>query len=89
MARDQRKRNMDQPARSALAGLADALASVNFSMPTEKLDDEFTSDEAAAIMGKSPCVARRKLKALIEQGKASRRSVTLSGVSGYYYRLIG
>jgi hypothetical protein len=88
MARNERKRNVDQPARSALAGLADALASVSFSQPAEKQAGEFTVQEAAELEGKSPCIARRKLRALMEQGRATRRAVTLNGVSGYYYRLL-
>ena len=68
--------------------LAEALASVSFSAPPKKEPDEFTAEEAAALEGKSPCIARRKLRALMEQGKATRRRVTLNGVSGYYYRLV-
>ena len=87
MARNERKRNVDQPARSALAGLAEALASVAFVGPSKKEPGEFTVEEAAAIDGQSPCTARRKLRALMAQGRATRRAVTLNGVSGYYYRL--
>ena len=88
MARNQRERNMDQPARSALSGLAEALASVSFSRPAEKQPGEFTAEEAAADCGQSPCTVRRKLRVLVEQGKAKRRAVTLNGVSGHFYRLL-
>ena len=68
--------------------LAEALASVTFARPAEKQPDEFTVEEAAAMEGQSPCTVRRKLRALVDQGKATRRAVTLNGVSGYYYRLV-
>jgi predicted transcriptional regulator len=60
---------------------------VSFASPSKKELDEFTAEEAAAIDGQSTCTARRKLRELMKQGRATRRAVTLNGVSGYYYRL--
>lgn len=67
--------------------LSAALASVTFAKPIKKAADEFTVEEAASDCGQSPCTVRRKLRALVDQGKATRRAVTLNGVSGYFYRL--
>ena len=89
MARDKRERNMDQPARSALTGLAEALASVGLIEPVKREAGEFTVDEAAADCGKSPCTTRKRLRDLMAAGKVTRRHVTLNGVSGFYYRLKG
>ena len=80
---------MDQPTGSALAGLADALASVGLIEPVRREPGEFTVEEAAADCGKSGCTTRRKLAMLVEAGRATRRHVTLNGVSGFYYRLKG
>ena len=67
--------------------LAAALASVGLIEPTKREAGEFTVDEAAADCGKSRCTTRRKLAMLVEAGRATRRHVTLNGVSGFYYRL--
>ena len=78
---------MDQPTGSALAGLADALASVGLIEPVRREPGEFTVEEAAADCGKSGCTTRKRLAGLMAAGRVTRRHVTLNGVSGYYYRL--
>ena len=88
MARNERKRNMDQPARSALSGLAEALASVNFAAPTQKEPGEFTAEEAANETGLARYSALTNLKRLIKEGKASRRAAIVNGRAGFFYRLL-
>lgn len=68
--------------------LAESLAGVGFGAATLKQPDEFTAEEAAKVIGKSPCVARRRLRCLVDSGKATRRPVTLNGVAGFFYRLL-
>lgn len=89
MARDKRKRNMDQPARSALSGLGAALAAAGMTVAAARQPDEFSAEEAAIEFGKSSGTARKMLRALIAAGKASRRPCTLNGVGGFLYRLKG
>lgn len=89
MARDKRTRHMDQPARSALNGLAAALAAAGVPVAVPRQPDEFTADEAAELMGKSGCTARKALTRLIGEGKATRRPVTLNATAGFLYRLKG
>lgn len=57
MARNERKRNMDQPARRALDGLADAMASLA-APDSPREPGEFTAEEAGRDCGSSTCTAR-------------------------------
>lgn len=68
--------------------LAEALAGVGIAAATPKQPDEFTAEEAAKSIGKSPCTTRRRLSELVKEGKATRRPVTLNGVAGFFYRLL-
>jgi hypothetical protein len=78
---------MDQPARSALSGLAAALAAAGAPVAAPRQPDEFTAEEAALEMGKSLCVARKTLARLMTEGKATRRHATLNATAGFLYRL--
>ena len=79
---------MDQPARSALSGLAEALAKANFAAPTQKEPGEFTAEEAADASGVARYSALTNLKRLISDGKATRRAAIVNGRAGFFYRLL-
>lgn len=89
MARNKRERNMDKPTGSALNGLAAALAAAGVPVATPRQPGEFTAEEAAELMGKSACSARKVLARLASEGRATRRPVTLNATAGFLYMLKG
>ena len=69
--------------------LAAALAAAGVPVAVPRQPGEFTAEEAAEVMGRSGCMARKALARLIGEGRATRRPVTLNATAGFLYRLKG
>ncbi len=83
MARNQPKRNVGEPARSALSSLGELLQSAGLAKKLPRQPSEFTIHEAAVELGISECTARHKLAELVKKGLLTRRE----GVEGTKARL--
>lgn len=83
MARDQRKRTLDQPARDSLAALNDALAAIGIGAEKPQQPDEFTIWQLADAAGVERRTMLDRLRPLIADNKVTRRKLGRA----YIYRI--